>query len=187
MNNNNTTPNALFCQQRKGAVVVMVAVTLVVLLGCAALAVDIGYLYVARAELQRTADAAALAGAQALARGSGTPFGEYLYLEDIYSQAESYALSNEVLRQGLVLDPHGGHDHRVRALAERADLARPGLPDHEREAGRRAPAPEARARQGDGLLRDILERHDEQDGLPLRVSRLAGPHGDGQAVPHDRL
>ncbi len=104
MNNYNTTPNVFFCQQRKGAVVVMVAVTLVVLLGCAALAVDIGYLYVARAELQRTADAAALAGAEALARGSDTPFGEHLYREDIYNQAESYALSNKVLRQGLVLD-----------------------------------------------------------------------------------
>ena len=82
----------------------MVAILLVVLLGCAALAVDIGYLYVARAELQRTADAAALAGAQALARGSDSPFGEYLSLEQIYSQAESCALSNEVVRQSIVLD-----------------------------------------------------------------------------------
>ena len=43
----------------------MVAVLLVLLLGCVALAVDIGYLYVVRTELQRTADAAAMAGAPA--------------------------------------------------------------------------------------------------------------------------
>ncbi len=88
----------------KGAVIVMVAVLLVVLLGCVALAVDIGYLYVARAELQRTADAAALAGAQALGRDVDQPFGEYLFAEDIYAQVESYALSNHVIRQGVVLN-----------------------------------------------------------------------------------
>ena len=82
----------------------MVAVLLVVLLGCVALAVDIGYLYVARAELQRTADAAAMAGAQALARGSDNPFGEYLLAESVYSQAESYASLNSAAQQGVVLD-----------------------------------------------------------------------------------
>ncbi len=94
------------CQQDepKGTVIVMVAVLLVVLLGCVALAVDIGYLYVVRTELQRTADAAAMAGAQALARGSDTPFGEYLLAESVYSQAESYALLNKAAQQGVVLN-----------------------------------------------------------------------------------
>lgn len=100
----NTTSEVFFAGQRKGAVIVMVAVLLMVLLGCAALAVDIGYLYVARAELQRTADAAAMAGAQAMGRDSSTPFGEYLYPEDIYSQAESYALFNQAAQQDVVLD-----------------------------------------------------------------------------------
>ena len=81
MYNYNTIRAVPFGQQRKGVVIVMVAVLLVVMLGCVALAVDIGYLYVARTELQRTADAAALAGARALGRGSSTPFGEHLYLE----------------------------------------------------------------------------------------------------------
>lgn len=89
---------------RKGAVTVLVAILLVVLLGCVALAVDIGHLYVVRAELQRTADAAALAGAQALGRDLDTPLGEYLIAEDIYSQAESYALSNKCDGQNLILD-----------------------------------------------------------------------------------
>ncbi len=82
----------------------MVAVFLVVILGCAALALDIGYLYVARAELQRTADAAAMAGAQALGRDFDSPFGEYLYPNDIYSQAESYAQSNKVVQEAVVLN-----------------------------------------------------------------------------------
>ena len=83
MNKYNTSSDVFFCQQRKGTIIVMVAVMLVVLLGCVALAVDIGYLYVARAELQRAADAAALAGAQAMGRDYDSPFGEYLYPEDI--------------------------------------------------------------------------------------------------------
>ncbi len=107
MDNSNQLADIRFLPQgheRKGVVIVMVAVLLMVLLGCVALAVDIGYLYVARAELQRTADAASMAGAQALGRGSDSPFGEYLYPEDIYSQAESYALSNKVAQQGVVLN-----------------------------------------------------------------------------------
>ena len=39
---------------------------LVVLIGFASLTIDVGYLYNVRAELQNTADAAALAGAQML-------------------------------------------------------------------------------------------------------------------------
>ena len=104
MHNYNTTAKVHSWQQPRGAVIVMVAVLLVVLLGCVALAVDIGYLYVARAELQRTADAAALAGVQALGRDSDSPFGEYLYAEDIYDQAESYAYSNNVANQGVTLN-----------------------------------------------------------------------------------
>lgn len=50
----------------RGAVAVLVAVLLVVLIGFVALAVDVGYLYVTRNELQNTADAAALAAARKL-------------------------------------------------------------------------------------------------------------------------
>ena len=70
--------------QRRGAVTVLVALLMVVLLGCAAMAIDIGHLYVAQAELQRAADAAAMAGAQALGRDLDTPVGEYLFANSIY-------------------------------------------------------------------------------------------------------
>ena len=90
----------------KGAITVMVAIMLVVLLGCAALAIDIGHLYVARTELQRAADASALAGAMALGRGSeDDPYGDYYrFSEDVYSQAEKYANLNAVVGRGVVLN-----------------------------------------------------------------------------------
>ncbi|MCH7884500.1 MAG: hypothetical protein IIC01_04550 [Planctomycetes bacterium] len=62
-NPKNQRPNSF---KRRAAAVVMVAVTLPVLLGVAALTVDVAYLYNIRGDLQRSADAGALAGASAL-------------------------------------------------------------------------------------------------------------------------
>ncbi|HKT99378.1 MAG TPA: pilus assembly protein TadG-related protein [Paraburkholderia sp.] len=53
-------------RRERGAVAVQVALFLITLLGCAALAVDIGRWVVVRHELQNAADAAALAGAHVL-------------------------------------------------------------------------------------------------------------------------
>lgn len=53
-------------KSQKGAVSVLVALTLPVLVGAGALAVDLAYLHVVRNELQNDADAAALAGARKL-------------------------------------------------------------------------------------------------------------------------
>lgn len=53
------------CKQR-GAVTPLVALVLPVLIGTAAFAVDLAYVYVVRSEMQNDADAAALAGAHAL-------------------------------------------------------------------------------------------------------------------------
>ena len=105
---------------RTGAVAVMVAILIVVLLGCAAFAVDIGHLYVARTELQRAADSAALAGASGLARAQANPLGEYLVANDIYSRAEAYALANNCVLQGVALDRNT--DIKVGYLADPHDL-----------------------------------------------------------------
>ncbi len=59
--------NALFTDSR-GAVAVMVAISLVMLLGFAALVIDIGHALVTRNELQNVADAAVLAGARQLGK-----------------------------------------------------------------------------------------------------------------------
>jgi len=54
-------------RHERGQTIVLVAVSIVSLLAMAALAIDVVTLYVARTEIQRAADAAALAGAKAIA------------------------------------------------------------------------------------------------------------------------
>ncbi len=60
---------AFTCKQphlQRGTTAVLVVVTIPVLLGMAALTIDVGYIYNLRAQVQNTADAAALAGASAV-------------------------------------------------------------------------------------------------------------------------
>ena len=59
-------------KDERGVTAIVVALVLVVLVGFAALAIDIGHLCVARAELQNAADAGALAGARFLYNDDGT-------------------------------------------------------------------------------------------------------------------
>ena len=111
----------------QGATLVLVALVLVGLLGMAALAIDIGMLFTARTESQRTADSAALAGA-----------GEYIeqyFLSSsnsddaIRQEAKDYAAPNVVRNESTtVLDEdieilHGEKKVRVwiRNTAERAN------------------------------------------------------------------
>jgi len=56
--------------RRRGAIAPLVAITSVLMLGFAALSVDVGHLYDVRAEAQQTADAAALAAASRLGLGT---------------------------------------------------------------------------------------------------------------------
>ena len=58
-------------QSDRGAMLIMVAVSLMVLIGFSAIVVDYGVLWVSRNQAQAAADAAALAGAGAIA-GSAT-------------------------------------------------------------------------------------------------------------------
>ena len=78
---------------RHGAVAVYVAISLGVVMGMAALTVDIGALYQAQAELQRAADGAALAAAgQLVAEGTGDPN------EAAFEVASELTARNDVLR-----------------------------------------------------------------------------------------
>lgn len=72
--------------RRRGVVAPLVVVTLVVILGCAALAVDIGHICVANEEMQDAMDASALAGASGLYETDGTA----------RSRAIHYAANNKV-------------------------------------------------------------------------------------------
>lgn len=86
--------------RRRGIVAVQVAVLLVVLLGFAALTVDVGAMYNARNDLQRTADAAALAAAGRLSDWSqGDP------MEAARTVASDYTGSNRVFNHDMRLDP----------------------------------------------------------------------------------
>lgn len=59
---------AKFKSRQQGAVAIIVAISLVVLIGMLGLVVDLGHLYVTKTELQNAADAAALSGAKQLDR-----------------------------------------------------------------------------------------------------------------------
>lgn len=73
-----------FTANERGSVVIMVALSMVVLSAAAALSVDVGQLYTTRGDLQNSADAAALAGAQSLVVSSG----------EAHEQAEAWAERN---------------------------------------------------------------------------------------------
>lgn len=84
--------------RRRGAVAAQVAVSLTTLVGFMALAVDVGVMYNSKAELQRTADAAALAAAAELGDYSqGDP------LSMAVTVAGNYASTNQVLNAPLGL------------------------------------------------------------------------------------
>lgn len=57
-------PKRTSLKDNRGVVIIVVTLCLVLLVGMAALAIDIGYVYATRTELQNVADAAALAGAR---------------------------------------------------------------------------------------------------------------------------
>ena len=81
--------------RRRGVVAVLVAISMVVLLGCAALAIDVGMLYNTKGDLQRLADASALAAAQAMASYAGDDEAE---MEELASAAaREIAAANAVI------------------------------------------------------------------------------------------
>ncbi len=86
-------------ERRRGVVAVQVAVVLVLLLGFAALTIDVGVIYNTRSDLQRTADAAALAAAAKLADYSnGSP------LPAARQVAVDFVRANHVFGKELELD-----------------------------------------------------------------------------------
>ncbi len=67
-----TRVNTAHRKNERGITIVLVAFSLLALLGMAALAIDVSTLYVAHGEAQRAADAAALAGARMFASSGYT-------------------------------------------------------------------------------------------------------------------
>ncbi len=57
-------------KRRRGAIIVLTAILMIVLMGLLALSIDTGYMYTMQTELDRSVDAAALAGAASLVDGT---------------------------------------------------------------------------------------------------------------------
>jgi Flp pilus assembly protein TadG len=71
-----TSPHFKRITNQTGATVILVGLMMVIYIGFAALAVDIGHLYLVRNELQNASDAGALAGARLLYNEDGTEVNE---------------------------------------------------------------------------------------------------------------
>lgn len=95
---------------RRGAISVLAALFIVVLVGMVAFCVDIGYVLTAKEELQRTADATALATcweyAKQLSEGSSAAAAS-MYAR---TTASSYASHNNVTNLPIVVAPNVGND-----------------------------------------------------------------------------
>lgn len=89
-----------------GQALVLAALVMVVLMGFAALAVDLGTVYVAKADLQNAADAAALAGAADL------PDADTARLSAIYYAGHNGVLSSET----TVTTPYNGKSDMVEVV-----------------------------------------------------------------------
>ena len=100
---------------------ILVTVSMVVLLGCAALATDVGQLYVSRTKLQRAADAAALAGAACYISNGGMQQDLDAITDLVVAQTQDVSFENQIYQTGTFLeepDIHvGTHDFNNHAAA----------------------------------------------------------------------
>src|SRR4029079_13941071 len=93
-------------QTRRGAITVLSAILAIVFIAMVAFCVDIGYVLSAKEELQRSADASALAACweygQKLSQGNTTANAAQM----ARSAAVHYALLNAVTNHGMTVDPN---------------------------------------------------------------------------------
>src|SRR5437899_6289340 len=108
--------------EERGQTIVLVAIALVSLLGMAALAIDVTTLYVARGEMQRAADAAALAGAKAFV-DSGITTDTANATRQALAQTMATSVINSILAQNKISGAPP-----VLAAAPAFDFTRPGNP-----------------------------------------------------------
>lgn len=108
-------------RDERGATLVLVALGSVVLIGCAAIAIDLGMLLTAKTEAQRVADAAAHSGAVALARHAASS--EATREEEARESAKETAAANDILGDAydglLDEDVTFPEPHKVRAVVYR--------------------------------------------------------------------
>jgi Flp pilus assembly protein TadG len=108
--------------RERGQTILLVAIALVSLLAMAALAIDVTTLYVARGEMQRAADAAALAGAKAFV-DSGLTTDPTNATRQALAQTMATSVINSIVSQNKISGAPP-----VLAAAPTFDFTRPGNP-----------------------------------------------------------
>ncbi|MHB8969248.1 MAG: vWA domain-containing protein [Pirellulaceae bacterium] len=94
---------------RRGAIIVLAAVLMIVMMAMLALSIDTGYMYTMQAQLDRSVDAAALAGAAALLEGTDVAQQEaieYLIRNPVGKQATTVTSDNMVELTAQFLAEH---------------------------------------------------------------------------------
>ena len=96
---------------RRASVIVTVSVSLTVVLGFTALAIDVAYLHTALAEMRAAADAAAMAGTGALLTDERLKGAAELQavMAAARSASSEFVQANPVFGQGLIIDENGGN------------------------------------------------------------------------------
>jgi uncharacterized membrane protein len=95
-------------KEESGQSMVLAALSIVVLLGFAALVIDVGQLYMTRQELQTAADAAALAGAQDLLTAPSSAL----------STAEHYATTLNGAEEAKSANPYKGDSKKIEVICK---------------------------------------------------------------------
>jgi len=97
-------------KEERGVTLIMVALLILIFIGVAALAIDIGHLFVVRNELQNAADAGCLAGARFLYNDSGTAIpGENKENEDANLISYHAAIANKSEKSPVDVHWSGGN------------------------------------------------------------------------------
>jgi Flp pilus assembly protein TadG len=118
-------------RRRRGNVMVLSAVFMVILMALLAFAIDLGYVYTARTELQRSADAAAMAAAWQLI--DGQTISDSLLIQQLICSARGkaveYAAANQVCSSSPFVDANytNSEDGDVR-VGYLSDFITPGAP-----------------------------------------------------------
>lgn len=110
---NNKIINLILCkrlQDNSGGVAIIVGISMIVLMGFAALAIDLSHLFVVKNELQNAADAAALAGARVLYNDDGTMINQSAnqtgYDAAVLNKSENVSVDVHALQDGDVQRGH---------------------------------------------------------------------------------
>jgi Flp pilus assembly protein TadG len=97
-------------QSRKGAITILAAILSIVLVGMVAFSVDIGYILSAKEELQRTADASALAACWEYGQRLGKGSTNDAAITSARTVAANYATANKVTGDGMTMGANTSND-----------------------------------------------------------------------------